>query len=164
MILTGKLIADIFSESQLPQGVFQEIYGSGELGDALLEQEIDMVTFTGSTEVGRHIYTKAAQKLIPCVMELGGSAPGIVCDDADIDKVLETIYFLRYSNAGQMCDGLKRLIVHESRYQELTQKLSNVLLSKKIGDASDDTTHIGPLVSEHQKKAFLEQYEDALEK
>ena len=56
-------------------------------------------------------------------MELGGSAPGIICEDADIDSVLETIYFMRFSNSGQMCDGLKRLIVHWSRYDELVEKL-----------------------------------------
>ncbi len=164
VIVTGKLIADIFAESTLPEGVFQEIFGSGELGDALLEQDIDMVTFTGSTEVGRHIYMKAAERLIPCVMELGGSAPGIVCEDADIDKVGETIYFMRYSNAGQMCDGLKRLIVHESRYEELVQKLSSILLSKNIGVATEEQTNIGPLVSQNQQKAFVLQYEDALQK
>ena len=65
-------------------------------------------------------------------MELGGSAPGIVLEDAHIDAVIETIYFMRFSNAGQMCDGLKRLIVHRSRYDEVLQKLSTTLLSKKI--------------------------------
>ena len=65
-------------------------------------------------------------------MELGGSAPGVVCEDADIDSVLETIYYMRYSNSGQMCDGLKRLIVHTSRYDELVTKLSKKLLSKKL--------------------------------
>lgn len=164
VILTGKLIADIFSQSELPHGIFQEIYGSGELWDALLEEDIDMVTFTGSTEVGRHIYTKAAQKLIPCVMELWGSAPGIVCKDADIDKVLETIYFLRYSNAGQMCDGLKRLIVHESRYTEMISKLSELLVTKKVGNAMLENTDIWPMVSEQQKKAAELQIHDALQK
>ena len=101
-----------------------------------------MVTFTGSTEVGRHIYMKAAEKLIPCVMELGGSAPGIVCEDADVDKVLDSLYFLRYSNAGQMCDGLKRLIVHEHRYEEVVKKLSEKLSSKKVGPASEESTDI----------------------
>lgn len=75
-------------------------------------------------------------------MELGGSAPGIVCADADIDSVLETISFMRYSNSGQMCDGLKRLIVHTSRYDELIEKLSARLLSKKIGNALDETVDI----------------------
>lgn len=75
-------------------------------------------------------------------MELGGSAPGIICEDADIDSVLETIYFMRFSNSGQMCDGLKRLIVHASRYEELVQKLSERLLSKKIGNAQDESIDI----------------------
>ena len=65
-------------------------------------------------------------------MELGGSAPGIITEDADIDGVLETIYFMRFSNSGQMCDGLKRLIVHESRYDEIVRKLSEKIQSKKI--------------------------------
>lgn len=95
-------------------------------------------------------------------MELGGSAPGIVCADADLEKVLETIYFLRFSNAGQMCDGLKRLIVHQSRYDEVVEKLSKLLLSKKIGDALDESTDIGPLVSSAQLEHFEEQYLDAL--
>lgn len=95
-------------------------------------------------------------------MELGGSAPGIVMEDADIDAVIESIYFLRYSNAGQMCDGLKRLIVHASRYDEVIEKLSKILESKKLGDASDESTDIGPLVSEAQLKHLEEQYIDAL--
>lgn len=75
-------------------------------------------------------------------MELGGSAPGIIAPDADIDAVLETISFMRFSNSGQMCDGLKRLIVHTSRYDEIVEKLSTKILSKKIGNASDDTVDI----------------------
>jgi len=65
-------------------------------------------------------------------MELGGSAPGIVTSSADLAKVIDMIYFLRFSNAGQMCDGLKRLIVHRSRYNEVVDMLRKILLSKKI--------------------------------
>ena len=82
--------------------------------------------------------------------------------DADIDQVLESIYFYRFSNSGQMCDGLKRLIVHTSRYDEVVEKLSKLLLSKKIGDALDESTDIGPLVSESQVSHLEEQYIDAL--
>lgn len=97
-------------------------------------------------------------------MELGGSAPGIVCEDADIDSIVETIYFMRFSNSGQMCDGLKRLIVHASRYDELMEKLGTRLLSKKLGHPLDESTDIGPLVSENQKLAISKQLEDALSK
>ena len=90
-------------------------------------------------------------------MELGGSAPGIVCEDADIDSVLETIYFMRFSNSGQMCDGLKRLIVHASRYDELIQKLGKKLQSKKLWNAIQEDVDIGPLVSESQLRNVTEQ-------
>lgn len=102
------------------------------MGDILTDADIDGITFTGSTAVGNILSRKALEKRITAVMELGGSAPGIVCADADIDSILETIYYMRYSNSGQMCDGLKRLIVHSSRYDELVAKLSEKLLSKKL--------------------------------
>ncbi len=163
-ILTGRLIADIFARSDLPAWVWTEVYGSGELGGHLMAQDIDFVTFTGSTSVGQWLARQSLEKSIGCVMELWGSAPGIICADADIDRVIETVYFLRYSNSGQMCDGLKRLIVHESRYDEVIEKLSHILLSKKIWDASLETTDIGPLVSESQKISIERQYSDAIER
>lgn len=97
-------------------------------------------------------------------MELGGSAPGIVCEDADLDSVLETIYYMRFSNSGQMCDGLKRLIVHRSRFDEVVSRLSERLLSKKLSSPLDESTDIGPLVSLAQLDSVTEQYRDALDK
>jgi succinate-semialdehyde dehydrogenase / glutarate-semialdehyde dehydrogenase len=163
VILTGALIADIFSSSDLPEWVWIEIFGDGKTGGFLTDQDIDGITFTGSTGVWEKLAQKAFDKWIPALLELGGSAPGIVCADADIDSVLETIYFMRYSNSGQMCDGLKRLIVHESRYDELIEKLGAKLLSKRIGDPSDETTDIGPLVSESQLLGIRSQLQDALD-
>ncbi len=162
VIITGFLIASIVRESDLPEGVWSEIYGDGQLGSFLADQAIDGITFTGSTRVGKMLQKKAFEKDITAVMELGGSAPGIVTEDADIDSVIETIYFMRFSNSGQMCDGLKRLIVHESRYDEVIEKLTTKLLSKKIGDPMEETTDIGPLVSEHQLQAVDEQLQDAI--
>ncbi|NRH20843.1 aldehyde dehydrogenase [Candidatus Gracilibacteria bacterium] len=164
VILTGKLIGDILKQSSLPSGVWTEIYGDGKMGDILTDQDIDGITFTGSTNVGKSLARKAFEKGIPALMELGGSAPGIVCEDADIDSVLETIYFMRFSNSGQMCDGLKRLMVHASRYDELVQKLGEKLQSKKLGNAIQEDIDIGPLVSESQLRNITEQYEDAMKK
>jgi succinate-semialdehyde dehydrogenase / glutarate-semialdehyde dehydrogenase len=161
-ILTGKLIADIVANTSLPPWVWSEVYGDGSIWDLLTDGDIDGITFTGSTNVGNHLGEKSMKKNITAVMELGGSAPGIVCADADIDSVIETIYFMRFSNSGQMCDGLKRLIVHESRYDELVAKLRDTLMKKKIWDAMDETTDIWPLVSESQLHHIAEQYDDAL--
>jgi acyl-CoA reductase-like NAD-dependent aldehyde dehydrogenase len=163
VILTGKIIADIWAESDLPKWVWIEIYWDGKTGDFLTDQDIDGITFTGSTLVWERLAKKAFDKWIPALMELGGSAPGIVCADADIDSIIDTIYFMRYSNSGQMCDGLKRLMVHESRYDELVKKLSEKLLSKKIGNPLDENVDIWPLVSESQQQALSSQLQDALD-
>lgn len=164
VILTWKIIGDIIKNSSLPHDVWTEIYGDGKTGDILTDQDIDGITFTGSTNVGKGLSRKALEKWITAVMELWGSAPWIVAEDADIDSVIETIYFMRFSNSGQMCDWLKRLIVHWSRYEELVEKLGNKLLSKNIGNPLEETTDIGPLVSESQLQNITRQFDDAIQK
>lgn len=164
VILTGQFIEKLFREGWMPNGVWSEVYGDGKSGDVIIENDINFIVFTWSVQVGKMLYKKASEKFIGCVLELWGSAPWIVCQDADIDKVLNSIYFLRFSNCGQMCDGLKRLIVHESRYDEVTQKLSNLLLTKKIGIATETSTDIWPLVNEPQLITIEAQVQDALDK
>lgn len=164
VILTGKLIEEIMNSSDIPHWVWQEVFGDWSVGEYLTELSIDGITFTGSTTVGNSLAKKALEKGIPVVMELGWSAPGIICEDADIDSVLETIYYMRFSNSWQMCDGLKRLIVHRSRYDEVVEKLTKKLHSKKMGDAFDESVDIWPVVSERQKHTIEEQLKDALGK
>lgn len=164
VILTGKLIADIIHTSSIPEWVWSEVYGDGSIWDILTDEDIDGITFTGSTAVGNKLALKAFQKNITAVMELGWSAPGIICEDADIDSILETIYFMRYSNSGQMCDGLKRIIIHTTRYNEFVEKFSKKLLSKKIGNSWDETSDVWPLVSDRQVDQAQRQLDDALEK
>ncbi len=163
-ILSAKLIEQIINESRLPDGVFAEIYGDGKIGDYLAHQNVDLICFTGSTEIGMHLYNVASKKLIKAILELGGSAPGIVMGDADVDNVLETIYFNRFINTGQACDALKRLIVHESRFDEVVKKLKTLIEAKKIGDAEDKDTEIGPLVNEKQLTLLETQVKDATDK
>ena len=162
--LCGKLIEEIIQDANLPEGVFSEIYGDGEVGKMLLDQDIDMICFTGSTATGKALYKIAAEKFIKVFLELGGSAPGIILEDANIDKVIETVYANRFDNCGQICDGLKRLIVHESKYEEVIAKLTKILQSVKIGNASDTATDVGPLVSEKQLLSLKEQVRDAVNK
>jgi succinate-semialdehyde dehydrogenase/glutarate-semialdehyde dehydrogenase len=162
--LCGKLIEEVFNEAKLPEGVFSEVYGAGEAGDLLVHQDIDMICFTGSTKTGQVLYKIGAEKFIKVFLELGGSAPGIVFEDADLDKVLDTIYANRFDNCGQICDGLKRLIVHESRLGEVVEKLTTKLKEVVVGNASDDKTDIGPLVSQKQLDALVLQVNDATKK
>lgn len=163
--LTGKLLEDITNSVNLPDGVFNEVYGDGaDVGDYLMNGDIDLIYFTGSTNVGRHLYQTAAKKLIPIMLELGGSAPGIVFKDADIDRAVELIYMFRYANSGQACDALKRLIVHQSMFDEVVHGLKKMLKKTKVGDAQDPLTDLGPLVAERQVIALQAQVADAVAK
>lgn len=162
---TGKLLEEIIQSAGLPEGVFNEIYGDGsDVGEFLMKSDIDLVWFTGSTNVGKHLYQVAAEKLIPAILELGGSAPGIVFNDADIEMTIESIYANRFVNSGQTCDGLKRLIVHQDIFDLVVLELRNILLTKKIGPAEDPLTDIGPLVAERQVIGLEKQVSDAVRK
>ncbi len=162
--LVAKYIESIVNKSDIPAGVFSEVYGDGEVGKILVKQDIDIICFTGSTNTGKYLYSVAAEKFIPILMELGGSAAGIVFEDSNIDEVLDSIYLNKYINCGQVCDGLKRLIVHESKVEEVSEKLKTLLASKKVGIATDKATDIGPLVSKKQLERLEEQVSDAIEK
>lgn len=160
--LIGKLLEEIVSGAPLPEGVFSQVYGDGTVGKMLVGLDINLICFTGSTQVGKYLYKVGAEKFIKVILECGGSAPGIVFEDANINKILEAIYFQRFFNCGQSCDALKRLIVHESMFDDLVNKLKNYLEFKKIGDPLDETTDIGPLVAQRQLELLETQVEDAI--
>lgn len=162
--LFGKLLEEIINSSGLPEGVFSEIYGNGKIGDFLVHQDINLISFTGSTKVGKYLYKVASDKFIKAVMELGGSAPGIVFNDADLNSIIEVIYSNRFTNCGQMCDALKRLIVQENVFDEVVEGLKKKLDSIKVRDPEDEETDIGPLVSKKQLEFLEEQVKDAVDK
>lgn len=162
--LLGKALENILNDSGFPKGVFGEVYGGGKLGDFLIKQDINLVCFTGSTKVGKKIYKTTGDKFIKAVCELGGSAPGIIFEDADLDLIIETVYANRFSNCGQVCDGLKRLIVHKSIFDETVDRLKKLLENKKTGNPQDESIDMGPLVSEEQLKLLEDQVNDAVKK
>ncbi len=161
--LCSKYIYDIVS-SVLPQNVYSVVYGDGEVGEYLVKQDIDMICFTGSTKTGQYLYKVAGEKFVPIVLECGGSAPGIVFDDANIDSVIESMYINKFANTGQICDGQKRLIVHESKYDEVCNKFKQYIENKKIGNPLNEDTELGPLVSISQLEKLENQVEDAIQK
>jgi acyl-CoA reductase-like NAD-dependent aldehyde dehydrogenase len=161
--LSGKFIEDILSQ-HLPSGVFSEVYGDGKVGSELVHGDIDMIAFTGSTKTGKFLYELAGKKFIKAVMELGGSAPGVIFEDADVDLAIGNVCFNRLLNQGQCCDGLKRLIVHESIFDDVVKKVSSTFAAKKVGNAQERTTEIGPLVAKRQLDLLVSQVEDARNK
>ncbi len=161
--LCGKLIEDVMTRN-LPEGVFSEVYGDGDVGRMLVHHDINLLGFVGSTKTGKRLYQLAGEKFIKAVMELGGSAPGIVFDDADVDAAVASIRDFRLSNNGQYCDGLKRLIVQEGAWSEVVNKLAAVFSARRIGVADADTTESGPLVAKRQLNLLVSQIDDATEK
>jgi acyl-CoA reductase-like NAD-dependent aldehyde dehydrogenase len=161
--LCSKLIEEIMSNHNLPEGVFNVVYGAGDVGNTLIYENIDLISFTGSTKTGKQIYKIAGEKFIKAVVELGGSAPGVIFEDADLDITTENVCFNRLINQGQCCDGLKRVIVHEKIADELINRLKTQFESKKVGDAVNKDTEIGPLVAKRQLDLLMTQVDDALQ-
>jgi succinate-semialdehyde dehydrogenase/glutarate-semialdehyde dehydrogenase len=161
--LCSKYIYDMVSKI-FPKDVYSVVYGDVDVGKELVKQDIDMICFTGSTKVGQELYKVAAEKFIPIILECGGSAPGIVFDDVNIDSVIESIYINKFSNTGQICDGQKRLIVHESKFDELCDKLKAFISNKKIGNPLDKEVEIGPLANKSQLEKIDDQVQDAIKK
>ena len=158
--LCGKFIEEVMKKI-LPASVFQEVYGDGSVGKMLVRENIDLIVFTGSTKTGKSLYKTAGKKFVRAVMEMGGSAPGIVFEDAYIDAAVKSVCFYRLTNAGQYCDGLKRLLVHKKIYNEVVEKIAKAFATTKVIPAADPTTELGPLVSKHQLDLLMKQVEEA---
>ena len=162
--LTGKLIEEIMNSGDLPKGVFSEVYGNGSVGQKLAESNVNLIWFTGSTKVGKLLYKIAAEKFIKVVLEMGGSSPAVLFEDVDVSDVIPEIYTERFRNCGQVCDAIKRLIVHESIFNKVVGALKQEIGKKIIGDPSNEKTQIGSLVAKRQLDLLEGQVEDAVEK
>ncbi len=164
IIVFAQLIEKLIKESDLPDGVFNVIFGDGKVGEHLVQLPVDGILFTGSSKTGQRITELASKKSTPVLTEMGGSSPGIIFEDAEVDKVIDTVYDMRMANSGQYCDGLKRLLVHESRFEDVIKALKKVNSTKKVGDSMSEETDIGPLVAKRQLDLLEEQVKDALSK
>jgi acyl-CoA reductase-like NAD-dependent aldehyde dehydrogenase len=163
-VLVGKLIEEIILNHNLPTGVFSEVYGTGDVGKKLAESDINLIWFTGSTEVGKSLYKTAADKFIKVVLEMGGSNPCVVFDDINIDKAALVIFGGRFRHCGQVCSALKRLIVHEKIADKLTLALIKIVEKQKIGNSLDAKSDLGSLINKHQQILLKDQLQDAVDK
>ncbi len=121
--LTGLKIREIFDRAYLPKGVLEIVTGLADVGKTLVNAKVDKIIFTGSTEVGKKIYSSAAQNLIPVNMELGGSDPMIVLEDANLERAANGALWGTFCNAGQACLSVERLFVHESIIDHFVEML-----------------------------------------
>jgi betaine-aldehyde dehydrogenase len=151
--LTALMLAEMLEDAGIPDGVVNIITGGNEAGQALVEHpDVRMVSLTGSTATGKRVMETAAKTLKRVHLELGGKAPVIVFDDADMELVAAKAAFGAYCNTGQDCTAATRVYVHKKRYDEAQEALVEAMRSVKVGDPFDDETQMGPLISDLQRQ------------
>ena len=133
--LTALLMAEMLEQCGMPAGVFQVATGRGETGRALIG-EVDMIMFTGSTATGRKVAVAAAERLIPCALELGGKDPMIVLRDADLERAANAAAYYGMMNSGQTCISIERVYVEEPVYDEFVAKVTDKVRALRQGGSS----------------------------
>lgn len=155
-----------FADAGIPPGVLQLVYGNpAEISGYLIPHPvIRKITFTGSTPVGKQLAALAGQHMKRVTMELGGHAPVIVCEDADIGLAVKAAGGAKFRNAGQVCISPTRFLVHESIKNEFAQALAKYAQGLKVGDGLAEGTQMGPLANPRRLTAMAEFHEDAVKK
>ena len=152
--LTAHAIADVLARAGLPEGVVQVItpVPPGEASAALLASGlVRKLSFTGSTRVGSLLMAQAAERVVRCSLELGGNAPFIVCDDADVDAAVDGAMLAKMRNGGAACTAANRFYVHTRVLDEFTTKFVARMSALRLGNGLDDGVTLGPLVSAAQQ-------------
>jgi succinate-semialdehyde dehydrogenase/glutarate-semialdehyde dehydrogenase len=156
--LTALAVAGILEEAGLPKGVLNVLPSrrSGEVVSAMLADErVRNLSFTGSTEVGRTLLQQAATRVVRCSMELGGNAPFVVLEDADIDEAVAGAMIAKMRNGGQSCIAANRIYVHSSVAGEFTSKLSEAMGSMKVGPGMEEGVTLGPVINEQAAEDMI---------
>ncbi|MDK2834023.1 MAG: hypothetical protein PWR29_452 [Methanolobus sp.] len=156
-------IENIFSEAGFPEGVFQTLLIDWRTASSLISRDaINAVSFTGGHDAGQKVAELAARNMKKFVLELGGSDPFIVLDDANVEMAAKVGVPSRFMNTGQMCIAAKRFIVAEEIAEEFIESFVSRTESLKIGDPLDPDTDIGPMVREEQVEVLEDQVRDAI--
>ncbi|MBX0325317.1 aldehyde dehydrogenase family protein [Halomicroarcula sp. F13] len=156
--LTALYYAKAAEAAGLPDGVLNVVPGTGsEAGSALVsEPAVDHVAFTGSTGVGKHIMSEAADNVTGVTLELGGKGPNMVFPDADLEAASKGVHYGIFMNCGQMCWAGSRLLVHEDIHDEVVERVVNRAEATPLGSGIDDDGRMGPAVSESHREEVLD--------
>ncbi len=161
---SGIEIQKAFTESGMPDGIFQTVVGSVDSANHLIDSEVSAVTFTGSTNAGAKVAERTSRNLKKCVLELGGSDPFIVLDDAIIEKAAEGAVKGRFINCGQSCVASKRFFVGKNIAEDFIELFIKKASQLKVGDPTSIETDVGPLSSKDGLETISGIVEDAKEK
>lgn len=163
----GTLLGKLFEEAGLPAGVLNVVSGAGsEIGDYFVEHPIPkMISFTGSTEVGQNVGSKAlaSPRIKRLALELGGNAPLVILDDADLDLAVELTIMGRFMHQGQICMSTNRVIVDASIHDAYVEKLLERVKTVAVGDPNLEETIIGPIINQSQIKKHQQIIQSAKE-
>ncbi|MFC6634925.1 NAD-dependent succinate-semialdehyde dehydrogenase [Microbulbifer taiwanensis] len=165
--LSALALAVLAEEAEIPAGVFNVVAGRSarEIGAEMTANPlVRKFTFTGSTAVGKQLQAQCAETIKKTSMELGGNAPFIVFDDADIDAAVKGAVICKYRNAGQTCVCANRIFVQEGIYDEFAEKFTAAVNALKMGSGFDADTEVGPLITGKAVKGVQELVDDALQK
>ncbi|WP_341910524.1 NAD-dependent succinate-semialdehyde dehydrogenase [Ferrovibrio terrae] len=159
-------LVQAYVDAGVPAGVIQLVYGiPSEISEYLIPHPvIRKITFTGSTPVGKHLAMLAGQHMKRITMELGGHAPAIVFEDADVDTAIKVLSANKFRNAGQVCVSPTRFLVHEKVYGQFVQGFTDFAKSLKVGDGLDKDTRMGPLANDRRVQAMEMFVADAVSK
>ena len=165
--LTALRVAELLQEAGVPDGVVNVLPSnrSAEISNRILDDErVKLVSLTGSTEVGRILMAKAAERVVISSMELGGNAPFVVLDDADMDVAVEAAMVAKLRNAGESCIGANRFIVHNSIKTEFEERFAAEMRKWKVGPGLEEGVDIGPLVDASTRDKVERLVDDAVAK
>ncbi|GAL02511.1 succinate-semialdehyde dehydrogenase [Photobacterium aphoticum] len=164
--LCALALAVLAEEAGIPAGLFNVVTGDAQaIGGALTDSKtVKKISFTGSTAVGKLLMAQSAATVKKLSLELGGNAPFIVCDDADLDAAIEGIMIAKFRNAGQTCVCANRIYVHDAVYDAFTEKLVARVQALKVGDGFAPEVQIGPLINAAAVAKVQSHIDDALAK
>ncbi|WP_293781154.1 NAD-dependent succinate-semialdehyde dehydrogenase [uncultured Aeromicrobium sp.] len=162
--LTMLWLADVMAEAGLPAGVLNVVTTTSTskvMEPIIRDPRLRKLTFTGSTEVGRKLIEQSAEGVLRVSMELGGNAPFLVFEDADLDKAVDGAMLAKMRNVGEACTAANRFLVHESVADEFSRRLAERMKALKVGDGTADGVDVGPLVEEKQRTKVATLVDDA---
>lgn len=155
-IATAKIVAEVLERNKCPEGVMTVVLGEGKtIGEAITnDPRMQLVSFTGSTAVGRRVSEIVHRRFGRTILELGGNNAIIVCEDGDVDMALRAVTFAAVGTCGQRCTSLRRLFVHEKHYDGFVKQLLEVYPTIKIGNPLEEGVLCGPLHSKNSVKMY----------
>ncbi len=155
--VNAMILAEIIHDAGLPPGVFNLVNGTGPVvGEVLASHpQVDMVSFTGSTRAGKRVAALAAESVKRVTLELGGKSASIVLPDADMEAAVKGTLAACFLNSGQTCSAHTRMLVPESRYDEIKSLLKTSIAKYPLGPSLDETTRLGPLITATQRERVL---------